>query len=468
MNKILKYLYSIILIILFLIFIGKVKSLELIIRNNDPIFPNLNEVLDYNQNNNELILRFVDDYYDLTKLLHYSIDVSVTTNITLIGCEKKTIFDYKNNKKGVLLFTLTGFKKDSVRIENIIFENYYTFDVGYNEINLFYLKAVYNTFYFHIKNCIFRNNIHTIGQIEVENHNLKYIKSPQVVIENCEFYNNKERILKIRHNNQNSEPSPYQNLSIRISNCTFINNRSLIHSNNAKILIDNSYFSQLDIDSYDDTKAVIYYSTSSDEYLIIKNCVFEDINIQKPYPLFNSNNLLLQYMYLISWKIINFIFLDSIFKNIYLKNSLPGIADATYSSFSITNTEFNSFKLRNGLFGDDSIYHLSNVKLKNIVTNSKYLFHFLYSNTIINYLEAENISCIGDSDDSAFILFDSGELYRTLIINHLNLRNCTSNGPLIKFIGTTNELLIKKSNFINVSSYGPIIENFSNTVNIKK
>jgi hypothetical protein len=103
----------------------------------------------------------VDDYYDLTKLLHYSIDVSVTTNITLIGCEKKTIFDYKNNKKGVLLFTLTGFKKDSVRIENIIFENYYTFDVGYNEINLFYLKAVYNTFYFHIKNCIFRNNIHT-------------------------------------------------------------------------------------------------------------------------------------------------------------------------------------------------------------------------------------------------------------------------------------------------------------------
>jgi len=187
MKKILKFLYSIILIILFLIFIGKVKSLELIIRNNDPIFPNLNEVLDYNQNNNELILRFVDDYYDLTKLLHYSIDVSVTTNITLIGCEKKTIFDYKNNKKGVLLFTLTGFKKDSVRIENIIFENYYTFDVGYNEINLFYLKAVYNTFYFHIKNCIFRNNIHTIGQIEVENHNLKYIKSPQVVIENCEF-----------------------------------------------------------------------------------------------------------------------------------------------------------------------------------------------------------------------------------------------------------------------------------------
>ena len=76
----------------------------------------------------------------------------------------------------------------------------------------------------------------------------------------------------------------------------------------------------------------------------------------------------------------------------------------------------------------------------------------------------ENISCNGDSGETSFILFDSGEEYKSLLIENLNAKSVQSNGSFIKIKGDTNEILIKNSNFSEIVSFGSIIENKSKKV----
>ncbi|ORX43921.1 hypothetical protein BCR36DRAFT_586391, partial [Piromyces finnis] len=45
-----------------------VKGKEILIRNNDNTFTSLNEIITNHQNDKELILNFVEDYYDMTEL----------------------------------------------------------------------------------------------------------------------------------------------------------------------------------------------------------------------------------------------------------------------------------------------------------------------------------------------------------------------------------------------------------------
>jgi len=107
---------------------------------------------------------------------------------------------------------------------------------------------------------------------------------------------------------------------------------------------------------------------------------------------------------------------------------------------------------------------LKNIKFKKIYTNSKTVFYFLYNNVEIDNLEVEDLKCVGDIDNSSFILFDSGESEKLFNINNMNIKNSVSNGSFIKIRGYSNIINIKNSVIENVQSSGSIIENESKNV----
>jgi len=80
-------------------------------------------------------------------------------------------------------------------------------------------------------------------------------------------------------------------------------------------------------------------------------------------------------------------------------------------------------------------------------------------------MTVQNIKCTGDSGNSAFILFDSGELYKNLTIENLHVIDSISNGAFIKIIGNTNYITFNNFTFQSNKSYGPIISNES--INVK-
>ncbi|OUM61162.1 hypothetical protein PIROE2DRAFT_12876 [Piromyces sp. E2] len=73
----------------------------------------------------------------------------------------------------------------------------------------------------------------------------------------------------------------------------------------------------------------------------------------------------------------------------------------------------------------------------------------------------DDIRCVGDTNKTSFLLFDSGEVKRTLNINNLFINGSVSNGAFIKIYGKTNEFHINNSELHNVKSYGSVIENLS-------
>ena len=117
-----------------------------------------------------------------------------------------------------------------------------------------------------------------------------------------------------------------------------------------------------------------------------------------------------------------------------------------------------------GLFYEESNLHLYNITLRDISTNGMGLINSLYNNLIINGLDAKNITCYGDEGDSSLLLFDSNIASKKAEFNNININDCTSNGPIIKILGNSNEVFISNSNLNNVKSYGPLIDNLSNNV----
>jgi len=83
----------------------------------------------------------------------------------------------------------------------------------------------------------------------------------------------------------------------------------------------------------------------------------------------------------------------------------------------------------------------------------------------MNTVEFSNITCVGDSGDSSFILYDSGETNGKISIDNLKGKFSQSNGPFIKIIGNSNSFIINNSTMNNIQSYGPIIKVSSDKVN---
>ncbi|ORX56014.1 hypothetical protein BCR36DRAFT_395760 [Piromyces finnis] len=264
-----------------------VYSKEYIIRNEN--FPSLRNILNNYQSDNELILRFVDSYYNMESLNDFSLEVTLTTNISLIGNENRTIFDYRKKNKGVFIFSIDN--AHHIKMENIIFENYscqgFVFGIRMN-INSPNFKLTIN-------NCTFRNNDHSMFIFEFLYSQLVQEKI-HVSFNNCSFYKNVGRLIETFHNEEHQYIEIYNSAVVKINNCNFTDNYGIFYSHNSKFIIENSYFSGIQRDI--NNSVVFYLSQSSMNHLIIKNSIFENINVNGPYPLIKSDHITLEYYYI--------------------------------------------------------------------------------------------------------------------------------------------------------------------------
>ncbi|ORX45341.1 hypothetical protein BCR36DRAFT_358228, partial [Piromyces finnis] len=495
MIKLFHFLYYTIFITIYYL---KSFSKEIYISFNDENFNNLKDIINDNQVSNEgLVLYFNDSYYDMTNL-PYTIDITVNSNISFIGNKNGTVFDYKGDKKGRLIFNYFDNKERKIKIENISFENFNNF--GIIDIEMIILNTKSDNIFLTFDDCIVRNNNYRFLRIDYA-CNMPSHSEPSIIFNNCEFLNNSLGIMKLVHSFGYRNNKLNKCMPVVINNSSFINNNGLFIPTFSKITINNCYFSKIE-KAFDDNKEVtLYHSYGSKEDLTINNSTFNNINIKSASPLFTANNINLKisnttfskcysgYGYLFYIKssenmdhkqkiiINNSTFSDictifqgnkleyeiynSRFENITIKNALPIIANSKYSTFKIENTIFQNMNLTNALFEKESLYSLNNVKLTHIKTNSIAILHFIYNNISLNNIEVEDIQCIGDSDNTSFILFNSGEKYKYLDITNMKIQNSISNGPFIKICGDNNEISIKNSFIKNIRSYGSIIENQS-------
>jgi len=99
------------------------------------------------------------------------------------------------------------------------------------------------------------------------------------------------------------------------------------------------------------------------------------------------------------------------------------------------------------------------------MTNAKALLYFMYDDIRLSNIALNNVKCLGNG---SLFLFGSEDNELNIEISEMNGNNCITNGSFIKVIGKRNNVVIEDSNLINISSYGPVIDNISKTVNYPK
>ncbi|ORX82804.1 hypothetical protein BCR32DRAFT_292364 [Anaeromyces robustus] len=491
-----KYLF--LFYILFIFIYEKIYSKKVIIKNEED-FQNLSSILVNHQVDSELTVYFSNDYYDMTTLDYFSMDISVSTNLILIGKENGTVFDYKNRYKCEMIFSFYSEKENLLRFENIIFQNYYANGDGVQVVKA---QAYTNNYQVQFYNCTIRNNDYPFMAIIHFDTSIEKTK-PDVLFENCYFHDNTRRIVETYFYSPNRlYPNAYKKTFVKFYNCKFVNNCGIIYSHYSTFVMENCYISGLQKD-IEYNSVVFYFSKFSYNYFLIKNSVIENIKVKTPNPLINSDNLIFEventvfsnctteYGFLFNIRnhfqnqyiraknitvsnsdtmfhgdYTNNEISDSVFKDITLKNSIPGFSDSKYSTYNITNTIFKNINIVHALMGGESKYILNNIKLDSIKTNSKAVLNFVYNDIYIDNMEANSISCVGDGGDTSFILFNSGENKKFLSINNSLITNSSSNGSFIKLLGDTNDFILKNTNVSSIFSYGPIIENTSKKSNI--
>jgi len=146
---------SLLFIFIYFIFISynnKIYAEEIIIKNKDNNFYNFHNILS-NTNNKELILKFVDEYYDFKELSIKKIQFEISNNVSFIGSTNRTIFDFSDSES---TFTISYINENqnTLIFENIIFQN---FKIYNSNDQLFNVKT-YNFGNFIWNNCTFNNN----------------------------------------------------------------------------------------------------------------------------------------------------------------------------------------------------------------------------------------------------------------------------------------------------------------------
>jgi len=147
--------------LLFLSYSIVVLSKEIYIRNNTE-FHDLMNIINENQNDNELKLYFIDEYYDFSTMSSYNLNINVGTNISIIGSHiDGTVFDYNNYSRGTFRFLYIGLKDETIKFNNIHWKNY---DPS-NQSNVFLIFIMSEDSHFHMEfnNCIFYNNSYIIS-----------------------------------------------------------------------------------------------------------------------------------------------------------------------------------------------------------------------------------------------------------------------------------------------------------------
>ncbi|OUM66935.1 hypothetical protein PIROE2DRAFT_5795 [Piromyces sp. E2] len=164
MNIAFQYLF--IHVILFF-FIDITFEKEITIKNHDENWNNLKNVINDNQNDEELILRFVDNYYTVYyDNIFSSIELMITGNVSFIGNENGTVFDFLDNIIGYNIQYLRN-KGDVVKFEKIIFKNSLVgFSTKYS-IPLFAIRASTDYFNLIFSNCTFEDNKAPIMSVDI-------------------------------------------------------------------------------------------------------------------------------------------------------------------------------------------------------------------------------------------------------------------------------------------------------------
>ncbi|OUM66287.1 hypothetical protein PIROE2DRAFT_6523 [Piromyces sp. E2] len=172
--------------ILFFIIISKnyIYAKEFIIRNTINDFENLSNIIKENQNDDELVLNFVDEYYYTPESNgRYGIDVN--SNITFRGNKNGTVYDFHHERNREYLFAFSVTKGKTVKFENFIFKNYYA-DNERPGLYMFTVTADTDNHYLKFYNCTFQNNYYTIFRSRVENKKPTHT-DPSYVFEKCNF-----------------------------------------------------------------------------------------------------------------------------------------------------------------------------------------------------------------------------------------------------------------------------------------
>jgi len=166
-------IYKYIIYILLSIFC-KIYAEEIIFESNN--INNFENVInEKSQNEENLILRFKEKYYDMSNLSFERINLLINSNITFLGgYSDKTVFDFKNSYNGMMNITYSNKTNIIVKFENIIFKNsgqYINQDDFMLSVN-FYSDENYLKF----ENCTFIDNQYTLFKINMiyknENNNI--------------------------------------------------------------------------------------------------------------------------------------------------------------------------------------------------------------------------------------------------------------------------------------------------------
>jgi len=96
------------------------------------------------------------------------------------------------------------------------------------------------------------------------------------------------------------------------------------------------------------------------------------------------------------------------------------------------------------------------------------MFNLIYHSLSLKNCIFENILCIGESNESFFILFESNEHGNSLEMENTIILNCKTNSDLIKITGIESVIKVTDITMTNNTLYGYILNDISNHVCIKK
>jgi len=185
MKGILNY-YSFAFALYILLALMRIQAKTIIIKN-DESYIKMKDIINNNQNDNELILEFVDNYYDMRKYKSFEIyntEISIQSFITFKGNSNETIFDYKSNYYGNIHMSYEGKKNMLVKFENITFKNFNPI----SQIHVGFINVIshVNNFQLQFYNCTFIDNMVNNVVLLLEPEKVNIIE-PQVIFDNCHF-----------------------------------------------------------------------------------------------------------------------------------------------------------------------------------------------------------------------------------------------------------------------------------------
>jgi len=185
-NKI--FLIIVIIYNIFIFYITLSLAKEIVIKNDSENFYNIRNIFAENQNDGQLILNFIDDYYDFSILCHdksYDINIDVASNITFNGNINGTVFDNNKSRNGKIILNFYKNNGNVVKFQNITFQNYYE-DINVFGVPMIIVFAKTDNFLVKIENCNFINNFYPLLYLDVS-YNIETNKEPFYIVDNCNF-----------------------------------------------------------------------------------------------------------------------------------------------------------------------------------------------------------------------------------------------------------------------------------------